>query len=334
MDRYLEKKLDKFVKDANNLKNLYTAGPASLLEANFEAIQPCFGRKDKIYENIEAIVIEYLKKLSGHRNIVRLQGSGSLAIEIGLANFCYGKILIIDTGYYAQRMKNILKNYERQNKIEIHVKTYDEIFDIKENSFDWIVSCYTETSIGFKIDINKIKNLANTFGAKLFIDGTASIGLEKNHNLADVLCYSSCKGLFGFTGASFIAFNENNKLKNQVSYYMNIDTHISKSITGPYHTILSLYGVLKNHENYKKRVEKWWIYFLKIFKDHTIYKKINQPMLCTLLNCEVDYLKDNPVIYSPRGTSKGSLICHIGQVHRDLNEIDETLVKSHFRLKS
>ena len=40
------------------------------------------------------------------------------------------------------------------------------------------------------------------------LDATASIGLETNHNYADVIGYSSCKGLFGLTGAAFIAYNE------------------------------------------------------------------------------------------------------------------------------
>ena len=39
------------------------------------------------------------------------------------------------------------------------------------------------------------------------LDATASIGLEDGHNWADVISYSSCKGLFGLTGAGFIAFN-------------------------------------------------------------------------------------------------------------------------------
>ena len=43
--------------------------------------------------------------------------------------------------------------------------------------------------------------------AKLLLDATGSIGLEPDHNLADTIAFSSCKGLFGLTGASFICFN-------------------------------------------------------------------------------------------------------------------------------
>jgi galactokinase len=37
----------------------------------------------------------------------------------------------------------------------------------------------------------------------LYVDATGSIGLEDNHQLADVMAFSSCKGLFGLTGAGF-----------------------------------------------------------------------------------------------------------------------------------
>ena len=87
--------LKEFINKANSLKSLYTAGPSSLLEENIEFLQPCFGRKDHIYKEAEEFVIKYLAKLSSHKNVVRLQGSATLALEIGILNFCRGRILII-----------------------------------------------------------------------------------------------------------------------------------------------------------------------------------------------------------------------------------------------
>ena len=51
-----------------------------------------------------------IQKITGLKKIVTFQGSGSLAIEIALQNFIYGKILIVNTGYYSDRLKFILKN--------------------------------------------------------------------------------------------------------------------------------------------------------------------------------------------------------------------------------
>ena len=47
--------------------------------------------------------------------------------------------------------------------------------------------------------------MADKCSAQLMLDATASIGLGDNHELADVISFSSCKGLFGLTGGTFIA---------------------------------------------------------------------------------------------------------------------------------
>ena len=84
--------------------------------------------------------------------------------------------------------------------------------------------------------------------AKLILDATGSFGLEENHNLADALSFSSCKGLFGLTGACFICFSTNivNEIK---SFYLNLNNHLDKKMTGPYHTIYSLFEILKDYES-------------------------------------------------------------------------------------
>ena len=118
-------------------------------------------------------------------------------------NFAYGKVLVIDSGYYAQRAKMMsevaLQAYGQIKEINrVDWQSYDEV----GGQYDWVIACYTETSIGLKLDIEKIRAKADTLGAKLMLDATASIGLEPNHDLADAISYSSCKGLFGFTKKS------------------------------------------------------------------------------------------------------------------------------------
>ena len=101
------------IKDFVNLKNkkiVFTPGPGSLLEENIIGLAPYFGRGDLDYLKIEESVLKNLKKISGLKKIVPFQGSGSLAIEIALQNFIYGKILIVNTGYYSERLNFILKN--------------------------------------------------------------------------------------------------------------------------------------------------------------------------------------------------------------------------------
>ena len=35
------------------------------------------------------------------------------------------------------------------------------------------------------------------------------------------------------------------------SFYLNVQNHLDGKMTGPYHTILSLYDVLRNYEDFK-----------------------------------------------------------------------------------
>ncbi len=322
--------LERFVLKANKRKDLYTAGPSSLLPTALECIEPCFGRNDHLYAKAEDYVLSFLKSLTSHKSIIRLQGSATLAIEIALLNFCRGNFLVIRTGYYSDRIVNILEKNKDQLNHKIDYVDYNNLKSITGKKYNWIISCYTETSCAFKVDLDVVKELALKSNAFLFLDATASIGLEQDHHLADVICYSSCKGLFGITGASFIAHNYQEFQKGTNSLYLDIETHNNHGVTGPYHQILSLYGILQKYETYRERVLKWQRCFNHVFKKNLVYQEVNQPILCTLLDRNLKYLKKNPIPYQPRSENKGDIVCHIGQVHRELNSINNKLIKSHF----
>ena len=75
-------------------------------------------------------------------------------------------------------------------------------------------ACPVETSIGYKIPIEQLFKLKK-LKSKLALDATASIGLEKNHELCDVAALL-CR--FIWTTASFIVFNRknNNNIRNLI----------------------------------------------------------------------------------------------------------------------
>jgi len=113
-----------------------------------------------------------------------------------------------------------------------HWQGYKEVI----GKYDWVFACSTETSIGLKLDIKELRAFADTLNAKRMLDATASIGLEDNHELADAVSYSSCKGLFGLTGTAFVAFNEMPDFETP-SFNLSISSHLGKKMTGPYHAI-------------------------------------------------------------------------------------------------
>ena len=281
------KTVKRFIDNKNLKKRLFTPGPASLLYENITSIEPCFGRGDYQYQKIEDNVLNRLKKFTNHRNIARMQGSASFALEVMINNFIYGKVLIIKTGIYSDRLLSMSTaskvNFKKIKKIDYI--DYKNISDISK-SYDWVMGCPVETSVGLKIPILKLNKLKKRCKAKLALDATASIGLEKDHDLADVLGYSSCKGLFGLTGGAFVAFNSSpNNMINQ--FNLNLYNHLEKKMTGPYHAICSLNDVLKNYNDFKYAVTANKKFFLKRMEQYLFHKMNEQPNLCTLINKKI-----------------------------------------------
>ena len=238
----------KSITQINNQKLMLTPGPAVVLHENLKCLKPLFGRGDDEYAKISETVIDWIKRISGQDEVVTMQGSATLALELAAHSFVSGKILLISTGYYSDRLEKLLPKY-----CSVTICVYEDIDAVKE-AFDWVLCAYTETSVAFKVELQYVKDKADECGAKLFVDATGSIGLEEDHQLADVTAFSSCKGLFGLTGASFIAYKSNLISKKLDTFYFNLDTQKNKMTTGPYHAIASLYGVIEKHSIFRQRV--------------------------------------------------------------------------------
>ena len=308
-------KINSFVIKKNKEVTVFTPGPASLAKENILGLGPCFGREDVKYLNIENFVKKKLKEMSGHSKIAILHGAASLAIEVMCRSFLFGKILIIKTGYYSDRIHKIClnsKNLEKNIK-KIQFISWEKIDLVTEN-FDWVIACSVETSIGLKIPIEKLNNLSRRTKARLMLDATASFPLEKNHNLADVIAYSSCKGLCGFTGASFIAYNKNPFFYVK-SFYLDFKNFLENKMTRPYHSIQSLFYILKNYDNFKYSIEVNKEKFLKDMRDVILFKKENQPLICTRTKKNIYTKNKNVILYRSRQKIIGSIICHLGEIH-------------------
>jgi cytidyltransferase-like protein len=293
----------------NNQKLMLTPGPSVILHENLQYLKPLFGRDDDEYIQMSRVVVDWIKRLSGQDEVVTIQGSATLALELAAHSFVTGKVLLVSTGYYSDRLEKLLPN-----DCELTICKYEELDSIKDN-FNWVLCAYTETSVAFKVDLESVKSKANECGARLFVDSTGSIGLESDHNLADVTAFSSCKGLFGLTGACFVAYKSDLHYKELNTFYFNLDTQKSKMTTGPYHAIASLYGVIKNHDILKQRVVNSKNLILEEYSN--IVRSDNQPLLCTYLEGEVRRNDDNIILYSPRSELSGSVVCHFGEIFHD-----------------
>jgi aspartate aminotransferase-like enzyme len=307
--------IDAFVAERNAAKLLFTPGPASLLPENLTGLRPAFGRGDDDYAAVERQVLDGLKALSGHAHVARMQGSASLALEIAALNFLYGRTLVISTGFYSDRLAWLAESAQRRmgRVREVVTVGWQELEQVS-GSFDWVVACYTETSRALKLPIGTTHALAKRLGARLMIDATASIGLEPRHDLADVIAYSSCKGLFGLTGAAFIAFNER-PTADVDSFYLRLDHHLDGRMTGPYHVIASLLDVLPRHNEFRDAVVANKEAFTERMREHLTVAPANQPLLCTHVDATLTSSDPRAILYRPRGDYHGSIVCHHGEVH-------------------
>ncbi len=315
-----QKIMHSIIEKKNEHKLMLTPGPAAVLPEHLYEYGPVFGRGDTKYDLIYEKVINWIKKMTKLDKLVSFQGSATNALELAARTFIEGKVLIVDTGVYSSRFKNFLT----YKKIKINHCKYDQLDKFIED-VDWIMATYVETSVGFKSDIKFLRKTADRLGAKLYIDATASIGLEEGHENADVMAFSSCKGLFGMTGAAFIAHkstirtsdNDNN------SFTSNYDNMKKKITTGPYHAICSLYGVMKNHNEFKKRVAVSKNKVLNSFK--TFYSIKEEPLICTRLQKKIRSVDDKIkiVFYKPRIDIEGSIVCHFGEIYKKEQSITD-----------
>ncbi len=307
--------INEFVKERNKSKILFTAGPASLLKENIIGLRPCFGRADKDYDKVERRVLTKIKKISGQKQIARMQGSASLAIEIMSINFLYGRVLVISTGYYSDRILWLTNSAKRWKEeiTKISVVDWKKINDVT-GYYDWVFACSTETSCGLKLPIKLLSKICKKLKAKLMLDATGSIGLESDHDLADTIAFNSCKGLFGLTGASFICFNVKPQIKID-SFYLNINNHLKRMMTGPYHAISSLDKTLTKHSDLKLSVIANKNIFQNKMQNFLTVPIKYQPLLCTHVRCKVTSKNKNVILYKPRNDIGGSVVCHLGEAH-------------------
>lgn len=313
------------VTETNAEKLIFTPGPASISAENFLGLNTAFGRGDAEYDKVESDVIASLGHLAGQDEIVRLQGSASLALEIMTLNFLRGRVVLVDTGYYSERLFGMIQTASRRLGLisEIARVPWVEIDNFSQ-SVDWVVAAPVETSKALGIPISLLRVFSDSLGAKLMLDATASIGLEPNHDLADVLAFSSCKGLFGFTGAAFVTYSA--LTPNEVdSFYLSIESHKEKKMTGPYHAILSLSAVMKNHDDMVQSVEINKERCLHKFSESLVYRPANQPLLCTALKGKLVSSDPRALLYQPRGGPDHSVVCHLGEVHLGSQALGEIL---------
>ena len=299
-------------------------GPGALIPEWKNSQKEFFGRGDDEYKKIKKRTLDWLSRISSKDIIVPIPGAATTAAYVCFENFLSKKILIINTGFYSQRwIKLVSQIFPKKN---IFVCDYNKIHLFKKK-VNWIVFVYVETSECKIFDIKKISKLKKKLKAKLMLDATASIGLEKHHNLSDVLFFSSCKGLLGPTGLGFIGFNNSIKISNKTNFFTDIDTHKNSSYTLGYNCMSALNKISKKHSIYLKKI--------KFARNILLPISLNKDNPMIGLDIKNKVLNKNRfknvVFYQPRDKKANQLVFFLGFIKFSNSKI-KRLIKNLFRI--
>jgi 2-aminoethylphosphonate-pyruvate transaminase len=291
----------------NRERRLLTPGPAHILPEAVLELRPVFGRGDAAYEAIYERVTRQLLAISGQDRIACVQGSATLAIEIAVENFVRGRVLLIDTGFYGQRLAALLRG---RDGVALEVVDWTRLAEVG-GAYDWVVAVSVETSRALKLDHRALGAAARRVGAKLMVDATASIGLEDDHGEADLVAFSSCKGLCGLAGGAFVAFKHALPFFPAHGIALDLRTHLERGVTGPYHAVCSLAGTLPRLDVIRRIVAEERERFVARYPELLVWPAEHRPLLCTQLSRPVALPWANAVSYTPRLATDGMIVCHL-----------------------
>jgi len=172
---------------------------------------------DDEYKEITTSVMNDITQISANDDYatVLLQGSGSYAIEAMINCLCRkeDKILFLVNGEYGKRMLAIANNSCRDydhltfdmtqpidiDKVEMKLK--------KDNDIAVVVFVHCETTTGVINPLEKLTQLAKSYGKKVFVDAMstfAAYDIDMPGLDIDALGASSNKCLEGLPGLSFV----------------------------------------------------------------------------------------------------------------------------------
>jgi 2-aminoethylphosphonate-pyruvate transaminase len=96
---------------------------------------------------------------------------------------------------------------------------------------------------------------------------------------------------------------------------LDINSHLEKKMTGPYHALASLKAVLDRHDYFREAVVINKRAFTARMAQHLAFEEKHQPLLCTFVRKDISSNDKRAVLYKPRGTLSGSVVCHLGEAH-------------------
>ena len=90
------------------------------------------------------------------------------------------------------------------------------------------------------------------------------------------------------------------------------------SVPKNFHSSLG-HNSLDNYQSLRESVFINKAKCLKMFEKYLTIPKRNQPNLCTYVDAKITSLDNRSILYKPRISLPGSVICHLGEAHLGSN---------------
>ncbi|MGK0376696.1 MAG: alanine-glyoxylate transaminase/serine-glyoxylate transaminase/serine-pyruvate transaminase, partial [Patiriisocius sp.] len=115
-----------------------------------------------------------------------ISGTGTLAMDMAAANLIElgDRVLVISTGYFGKRFKDILDRYGANTTILEapigEVVSLDAIEkELKQGQYKFLTITHVDTSTGILVDPKPIAHLAKKYNALSILDGVCSVAGEE-----------------------------------------------------------------------------------------------------------------------------------------------------------
>jgi len=194
---------------------LFNPGPVNLdprIKENLFNIELCHRQPEfeQLQERVCARILAYLGRDPGQVALSLMHGSGTLAVDAGLASFVRGKVLVADNGIYCRRLVRTLSALGG-SKVEtcsfglgvpLAVEVLEEALEALEP--DWVAMVHHETTTGILNPLEAVAQLCRRHGARLFVDAVSSLGVHEIDPGADVVCFNSSKCLESMPGVAAV----------------------------------------------------------------------------------------------------------------------------------
>jgi alanine-glyoxylate transaminase/serine-glyoxylate transaminase/serine-pyruvate transaminase len=179
--------------------------------------RPMLSHSDPAFSAIAGAAIARLRELfdTPTAQPVVVAGSGTLAMEIGLANVVEpgDRLLILETGVFGRRFAEIARRLDVDARVEAAPVGQpiqpDQVRRVLQEFRPKVVTItHVDTSTGVRSDLPALARLAHEYDALVVVDGVCSIGGEEYHGDAwhvDLTLTASQKAIGGPPGLAILA---------------------------------------------------------------------------------------------------------------------------------